>query len=194
MRSTLNWILNHWLIQDKFWIALGSLVTASALVYTITKDRRNHSKNIYNLRKSLEIELVTNIDSIFSGGVDRPLLLDSIRTLRRSYIGDVKDREVLGELQRLYIELEHYQNFVKKFYLTDSGIDRRFVTEKQLQTENVFLKYFGHKEIKYNLGKLQHPDIGNGYIEMERNKAVKVKERNLDKWFEIIKDKVSKLI
>jgi hypothetical protein len=194
MNLILAFSLKSTLSEEKFWVALSSIITALALFYTITRNLQDNMKKKHNLKKSLQIELVTNVDSIFSGGVDRPLLFDSIKTLRKTYINEAKDREILGILQRLYLELQHYAIFVEKVYLTNSGIDRRYVTERQLQTCNIFLKHFGLKPIEYNVDRLNHADIGNQYIEDQRNKASKIKEEKFSEWSELLRKEIEKLL
>ena len=180
------------LSEDKFWVGVGSIVTTIALLYTITRNIRLQNHDLRNLKSALAVELTTNIDSIFSGGVDRPLLFDAINMLRRKHMNRVKDRYVLGQFQKLYLELQDYERFVEKVYLT-SGIDSRYVTERQLQKCNIFLGYFGHDEIDYNPNRLPLLS-GIGYIQGKRDDAVKIKNASFSKWAEKINLEVQKLL
>jgi hypothetical protein len=162
-------------------------------VYTISKDRRSGGKAKSNLRDSLWSELATNVDTIFDRGVDRPLLFDAIRSLRKSFVNEVKDTGVLAGFQDLYLELEHYSKFVEKVYLTNSGIDRRAVTERQLITCNAFLSHFNEEPVSYSLTRLQASN-GNSYIEGRKAIANKRYLENYEKWVTQLSDEVSKLI
>lgn len=167
-----------------FWIAFGSVITAFALFYTISKNRRDRRAQVKNIKQALKLELTTNIEMLFSGEVERPPLFDVIHLVRTQYIQDIKDQKTLSKIQRLYINLGYYQTFVKKVYLNfkDSGPP---TTEKQLQTCNSFLEYFGDNPVEYDKAERidwnqKHP--GKEYNDFRRDEAIKIKNRKFESW------------
>lgn len=193
MVSMWHWLLNHWFTQEKFWVALGSLITASALVFAILSRWRENKSALKNIKSALKIELVTDINNVFKGGVDRPLLFDAIRLLRTDFIHMVKSEEDLDMLQKLYVELEDYDRFAKTVYLR-TDIDRRYVTEKHLKLINFFREYFGRAQLEYDIGKLNHRDTGNTYIERVRDQAKEVYQLDGNVWANKLQELVDKVV
>ncbi len=134
-------LLNYF-TSGTFFVALGAIATSCALVYTIFRDIREQAKSLKALKVSLENELLINIQSLFSGEVERPSLFDAIRLLRSKYSDKIVNPTAYFEIQKLYLDLEYYQTFVSKVYLklTNGG---EAVSQKQLSIINTFLEYFG---------------------------------------------------
>jgi hypothetical protein len=169
---------------EYFWIAFGSMATATALIYTILKSRIDHRSQVKNIKKALKLELITNIEMLFSGEVERPSLFDIIHLVRTQYIQDIKDQKTVSIIQRLYINLEYYQTFVKKVYLNfeNSGVP---TTEKQLQICNTFLEYFGENPVEYDMTERNdwnQRHQGKEYIDFKRDEAIKTKNRRIENW------------
>ena len=49
------------LSNDTFWVAIGSIATAFALIYTISKNRRDQRQSVKNVKKALYFELITKM-------------------------------------------------------------------------------------------------------------------------------------
>jgi hypothetical protein len=180
------------LTQEKFWIAVGSIATTAVLVYTIRQNSRKEKRGLDNLKELLIFELTTNVDSIFSGGIERPSLLEGVSVLRNKYLKAVKSKDILNELQKLYLELEHYH---KKIDIHYTKVDRRYITQYQLDACNVFLKHFGHKPVEYSFGLLNTPTEAhaNKYIEERMDEARATKQKNFNKWQDKIREEVYQL-
>ena len=182
LTSIHTWVFSHLPAGEGFWVALGSLVTAVALVYTITTNTRSRHKAKYNACESLRLELITNFNTVFRDEVDRPLLFDAIRNLRRNYAGEINNFETFSRIQNLYLKLEQYSKFVEKVWLTNSNVDRLFVTEQQVQACNAFLTYFGHKQVDYDANDMMHALNSYEYIEAKRDKLRRIQNRNIKTW------------
>lgn len=187
-----NWIVNHWLTQEKFWVAFSALITMLTLVYTVTWNYRRNKKEKINLKFALFAETFTNVNNIFSGGVDVPFIYDAYKVLCRKYVGEIADSGILARWQTLYLKLEHYERFVTRFYMNEN-VNRRYVTEFQLNVCNIFLTHFGLQMIEYSFDDLNSPE-GNAYIESKRDDAIRVKDQNIIKFATIINMEIERML
>jgi hypothetical protein len=179
LSSVVDWIINHWLSQEKFWVALGSIVTSIAFIYTWKKPQKEENVSVKNLKVALASEISTNIGSAFLGGVDRPFLYHSIEQLRGSYAHRIAGNDEFKKLQVLYLNFQHHERIIAKFY----GVaDRRYATESQLKLCNQIIEYFEgiSRQVVYDMGELNGPSSGkaNKYIEEKLSETTKIYIQN----------------
>lgn len=172
----------EFLSSETFWVASASIVTATALIYTIRKNRIDKKQSVVNIKHALYFELVTNIEMLFSREVERRPLLDVNLIIRKDFIKNVNNQKLLSKFQKLYSELDYYQTFVKKVYLNQAipnhGIK---TTEKQLSTMNIFLEFFGLTRIV---------PLTKEHIDDARDRAIAEKNNHFKQW----KNKLNQLI
>ena len=181
--STLQLSIFTSLTSEIFWVAFGAIVTALALVYTIfLAGWHAKRKALKIIKKALYFELLTNIDSLFTGEVERRPLFDAVNSIRKNFIADVKDQATFAQIQRLYSELDYYKTVVDNVYLNPYVENNgNLVTEKQLSTMNKFLEFFGQRS------------YSGSQPQSLRNDAIKVKEDNIAQWAITLKTKIDKL-
>lgn len=172
--------------SETFWVAFGAVITGLALTYTILINRLNKKIEIRNIKKALVFEIMTNIRTLFCGEVERPSLFDVITLIRTKYAQEITNQNIFWKIQKLYIELEYYRTFVNNVYLKahipDGGV---YVTEKQLQTCNIFLEYFGENPVEFDLSERlewNKSHLEREYMDFKRDKAIEIKVRKIEWW------------
>lgn len=172
--------------MEIFWVAVGAIATAAALVYTLFfqgwLERRS---TIKNLKKALYFELLTNIEMLFTGEVERRPLFDVITLIRKDVARYISDQEGFFNIQKLYAELDYYQTFVQKVYLNPAfAASGRYTTEKQISTMNKFLEYFGVPTLIYY-------EYDNR--DQKRDEGIVLMQENIEEWKKILKIRIDRL-
>jgi hypothetical protein len=180
-------LIPHFLKSEVFWIAFGSMITAGALFYTILKNRYDKNQSIKNIKEALYFEILTNVNLLFSKEVERGHLSDVIVMVRNDYIKNVSDQAILFDIQKLYLELDYYKSIINQYWLKLELNDRNpgeIVQEKQLQTMNSFIKFFGYQEV-FKKDNESGDDV--------RNRAINEKNECFEEWKAILKRKIDEI-
>lgn len=177
--------ISDFLSTDTFWVAIGSVATAIALIYAILKNKFDQKQSIKNIKHAMYFELITNIKMLFSGEVERRPLFDINQLLRKDFIRYISDQELFSKFQTLYSELDYYQTFVQNVYL-NSNIPNSgtVVTEKQLSTMNKFLDYFGIRGIVRSR---------NETWDQARDRAITEKNKHFKKWMDKLSQDIERM-
>lgn len=163
--------------KEAMWTALGVfsvIITFFIGIYLNEVEKRNNTiKSI----KLLKEEIINNIETLFTGEVERPASFEAFENVKRNLIDSIRDVKKFEDMRRLYDELKYYQEILKTYW--HSGRQNgTLVTEKQFLTCRAFIKYFDGIDF---LGADTNA-ITRGAEQISRDLAIRRKEANFEAW------------
>lgn len=171
------------LISETFWVALGSLITASALVYTISQESRRKKEELENIKKALSAEIFLNIKSVFSGKSDRKPLLDVIYKVRTEFVQQIRKQEIFWEIQELYSSLDYWKSCVEYAYHSSN-------TDEEMKRQRIHNAYLDIAPKCLDFLKESAQVVG---ATTQNPKIIGVKNPNFEKWRVKIEELVGRM-
>ena len=179
---------NHLATAD--WIQIGILVVAvvaliAPLYYQLYSKRQEKTA----VRAALLQEMLANMHGLFNEGIERPFLFKVFESFLERLSTKIKNESEFQRLISLYTELMDYRAVTDKYWppRKDSllGVDI-LVTQKQVQTINRFLQYFGEK--------LLNDKFQMAILEKSRQDAQELRNSKQEEWHKILKNNIKKII
>lgn len=163
--------------REALWVFVGIAIALGGVVLNIEYQEKIQLKRVRSIVKSFKEEILSNVERLFTGEVERPLSRIIFELINRDFFEYIKNIKKYRDLVVLYDSLYYYQEVVTRWYPSDQDV----VTEKHADTCNTFVKYFEGKGLKVLEGL--NPERRNKLMnESIRNTAISTKKENIKKW------------
>src|SRR6266702_3939019 len=168
--------------KEAVWTAVGILSAIATFFVSMSFNELEKKRNTEVAIEAFRMELVNNIDNIFSKEVERPSYFEAFENLKRNYSDIIKDKNKFEELRILYDELTYYQEILKIYWHLENK-NGSMVTEKQFWACERFIKYFNGVGC-YDPAVIMIPASNQSSWIPERDLAIYIKDRDILRWKE----------
>lgn len=141
------------------------------------------------LKGALLQEMLSNMDGLFNGGIERPFLFKVFEVFIEKLGNKVKDDSEFQKIISLYIDLKDYRAVTSRFWPPKNNKDtvaHLQSTQKQIQTINKYLQYFNEEKVT--------DEYDMQVLEKSREKAQEVRNNSQQKWHARLKENINKVL
>jgi len=172
------------------WIQISILfVAAAAVIVPLYYRLREKEQERVAVRGALLQEMLANLHGLFNEGIERPFLFKVFEGFIEKLSSKIKDESEFQKLISLYTDLMDYRAVTDQFWPpSKTGYPDAHIlcTQKQVQTINKFLAYFGEPKVDdaFDLDSLKK----------SREKARGVRDKKQKKWHQTLEDNIKSII
>jgi hypothetical protein len=175
--------------QSESTAILALIISIVAILVPVVYHWWNKIQEKRAIKAALLQEMLINIDSLFNGGIERPFLYKTFEVFLEKLSSQIKNPSRFQELISLYMDLKDYRAVTNRFWPpkdVDDITAHLESTQKQVQTINKFLRYFGEKSVKveYDMKLL----VGS------REQAQKIRNKQQEGWHEALQENIRSIV